>query len=542
MLAEHPPFWFVLDLNKSFCLPALDPEVIRANVRKSRTDENSSGHLCMLNSVARGLGFRDWAHFLKMAPDICAFQHKHGLTTPSDLITCERNPYAFKLERRQVADRIFFGPRETTRLFTGAQLGEEDFLFRFRGRPVLDQGVPEQVLDNALASGQSEQLEFVVSKYRIYLMGSYDLLGDNLISPTGKNGWLHKRYFPQDMSASDVKTDMRATDKLFQCFRTLRDREPRGWVEVLRYNDHIAFLKGNDGAYDLVVRNLRNSKPPAPLSELPLPSDYMPSFLLAQCRFPTWFYYQRELWEEKERHASEKDYYRNGGKAGIDYPGSDVILETYLRKNGVFTAQQKSCDKCLPGFVPVTLGDGTKWFVAENYVTVGELRQFLDGTKWPTFRRGQHLDKGNEEPLDRPAAMTWLDAMAFCSAFEEEHDCPVRLLAKEQCRQLLPDRPASQNTDNDWCLVWTPRYVPMAERLNGAAPAEKVQFRDDLTWATSRQGMRFLVAPDFFEWTQDKWVVTPYYPSPNNIHDMDIELWGLHAGHKTAVRLCYPAA
>ena len=62
-----------------------------------------------------------------------------------------------------------------------------------------------------------------------------------------------------------------------------------------------------------------------------------PSSLQSEGDFRIWSYYRRDAWEEKEQHEAEKLYYATGGKGGLlSYPGLDVVMQRYLRHQGVY--------------------------------------------------------------------------------------------------------------------------------------------------------------------------------------------------------------
>ena len=108
-------------------------------------------------------------------------------------------------------------------------------------------------------------------------------------------------------------------------FRWLILRDPSGWVEILQYNDRLAFLRGPDGAYDLLWRELRESGPPAP------DDDQEP-----EAEFLAWHYHRQGVWEQLERHEAEQHNYARGGGGGELYPGLDAVHRRYLTDRGIY--------------------------------------------------------------------------------------------------------------------------------------------------------------------------------------------------------------
>ena len=172
-------------------------------------------------------------------------------------------------------------------------------------------------------------------------------------------------------------------------------------------------LKGSNSFYDVLWRNLREDPPPdkADAGSPPMlqPLD-MPSALLADADFTSWYYYMQSLWDEKLRHESEGHYYANGGRTGAAYPGSDAVLHKYLRDRGIFPDRpfQAWRTDAPDGFTPVERADGRKLLVS-NLVTIRQMKAMFIESGYGARRSGDLWEPGNsDDPEHLPAAATWL--------------------------------------------------------------------------------------------------------------------------------------
>lgn len=548
MLNDAPSFvTHVLLTNGSvLTMSALDLEEIK-RAAKGLDPQPKEKHLTRLNRIAQSLGFDGWTDLGREWPRIEEFMKEHRLTQFTDLVSSALFGGAFRLTRRQVADRLFHGKTLFDRLFTGAQSEKSSFFFDFELPPVFGPEKPtgeppepdRQIVEEALARGDSNFLRRVVRQYSPYLPCCFNLLGDNLVEPTDLNRWLLQMYRPGFQAPAKWHQEDEWIVLVFRCFRWLMDHVERGWVKVRPYNENLVFLQGVDGAYDVIVRGTRNEAP-SKRAVIPLPRDYWPTALRRQEGFVRW-YFNQDRWEDKDRHEAEGRHYELGGKSGIDYPGSDKILETLLRARGVYADKVEPSRNRLPGFVPVRMKSGELLYVASDCVSIGDFREFLHHSNWHRLRTGDDLGFFQEARLDLPAPASWLDAMAYCSWFEGLHQSPVRLLTRAEhieitgslIRSVLPG-------DNTLSLKWDPKYVRINDRLRGEDPPRSVRYRDELRWVESPEGLRFLVARDWREWLQDYWL-RGVHPVHTDM-DMDLELIGWHIGNQAGFRLCYLGA
>jgi hypothetical protein len=170
------------------------------------------------------------------------------------------------------------------------------------------------------------------------------------------------------------------------------------------------------------------------------------------------------------------------------------------------------------GFFQTTI-EGTLLFVS-NLVTVGQFREFMDRNReYAVYRRNQpSLDCWETVNLEvesfLPAAVTWYDANAYAAWVSKHKKLPVRLLTEEEylaiARPVIPD---AGITSEKFYRGHYPRlcrfFLPDGTSLEGPASAAKnvgnhaLLFGYDpeaIQWAKAKDGLSFLVSPDFGEW------------------------------------------
>ncbi|MBC7953165.1 MAG: hypothetical protein H7Z12_15265 [Rhodospirillaceae bacterium] len=138
-------------------------------------------------------------------------------------------------------------------------------------------------------------------------------------------------------------------DRLEQAGRILRtviSSCKSGWVDVVRCNAKLCFLRDADGGYDFVFRQMRTT---------PFLSEGRPDFEDGEERFARWLYFRYSGWLERDQHVAETAFYESGGNVA-GYNG-DAILRGRLERSGVYVPKPRiAAPAPEKGFVTAKLG------------------------------------------------------------------------------------------------------------------------------------------------------------------------------------------
>lgn len=487
-----------------------DPDLatLKKGVRSViKNPDHEVSHSSVLNAVAKALGFRGgFAGMREQMRPLHEFMRRHELITAADLINCQSNDFAFHLRRRAVADRIF--ERRPKRIFTGydydwAALSDYDTA----PRSLIGAPVPKT------------NIEPYLYRNRFDLLGFWNLIGDGLTEPSDRVNLVECTYAVKGHANAAEKQRRR---DVFLAFRKVLDRSQHGWVDVVPFNDNLVFLRGRRGTYDVVFKELRDVAPPE-RREPRLHPDFCPAFLQGKHAVATkmWF---RHGWEERDRHYAEVYFYERGGHPEV-YPGQDAVLETYLRRS-----EQGSPPRMIekPGLLStlreVAIGD--RRLAVSELITIGEYRFFLGKTDYSDRRRGDEWHRGNDDPDHHPAAVTWLDAAAYCAWLERVTGQPVRLLSPEEYNAVLGQPDEGRDDVRRSCISWA---QPWSGVIGQPAPA---RFLDAVPSEVTPSGLHRIAAWDFLEWRDNETAASPYGWWP-----IGAESWGAYKKCKIGFRI-----
>ena len=270
------------------------------------------------HGLAQALGSKSFDVWRNTEQGLIEFLNSRGMTRPADLIRWPRM-FSYSLTARELSDRLFnSGLPLPDRIFTG--VGSKFFAARGRGRndihalsqdPVYgEEAKLNWCIDRADQTVLSLDREFdwdTDAPDHVDLTGidlllhafhldavaaAFNLLGDNLVEPMQR---------PPEFRSYNADEDEPSFDRrVFNIFRQEIDRSELGWVEVIPFpgNDNLVFLKGNDGAFDWVIRNQRDEaftgNPYHPiLKNHELPTAMKASELNAHLYFKTGEWYER---------------------------------------------------------------------------------------------------------------------------------------------------------------------------------------------------------------------------------------------------------
>lgn len=541
----------------------LAPEDIKASSRGAILASGSQlGHRRRLTAIVDRLGFRgDFGTYaLEHWPAVQAFLRAYGCGGWRDLFAARRVGGAyfgavFRPQRRQLADRIFLGESPTpSRVFLGVD-SDWDVEVADRG-DLFDQW---GFVDDKLVAGPLTDI-------------------------------VDKVYHATPRAPGDAEAHKARVLAAVRRFRAACPEDGPGWVDILRIpgNDRLAFLRAQDGTWDLVWRDMRPTPPPA-LAEVPghyaLQLRDLPAFLAGEQDLARRLYFRRDAWDEHEAHLAEQRFYDVGHTVlQRQLATDDQVRQVWLGSTGRWPVRRvvTAAERPPAGFQAVTIGSRTLWI--SELITAGEYRQMIAETGYPERRAALSEDwlRANDPAVvadAMPVGATWHDAQAFCAWKERSIGRELRLPTLAELRALRPfhgphyerlsedefpwehrpPRPlGGLADDSDEPRLPVPSAVDWSEpRFDEAEPASvrperpdsnsayqgpsrkrwitdfppRAVWRDD-AWAL-HSGLRFIDAWDAYEWVQERGLISGrFWEGP-----IGVDSWGAYKNAKVGFRV-----
>lgn len=528
--------WLLLRDGHSVPITSLDPDELKdAADEVAVRDGYALGWQTRLNAIVKCFGFRgDFGNYsTDHWPVLQTLLEEHGLHTRVDLLKVPANDAFFIAPgRRNLADRLFFGPGpRPRRVFTGFGYDWGRWESLRDDRSIARVDPDEHEARPFRPSSDEDALRWLYAR-RGYLPRT-SVRGDQLFSPSSGRPFDFGTYWLATVPDEERERDQRRDEELHSVFRWLIERDSRGWVEIIETaGEGLLVLKGPDGQYDLLWRNLREGPPPKSsrgAQSLELAPVDRPSRLQTREAFAAWCYYRQDVWEDDERHRAEVHHYASGGQAGIAYPGADAVYERYLRDTQVY-GEMPPYPKAKAGpsgFKRVEV-PGRAVLVSE-LVTIEDMKSMWAESGYPDRRVGDRWEPGNmQDHPDLPATATWWDTQAYCAWMERNLGVGVRLPFAEEYRHWCPKTPRVESDESGRvrCVEWLEEWKGVF-----GEPAA-CRFTGELPWRESPVGLVLLDGDDFFEWTQDEATLNGWYDG-----GFGRESWGAYKRSKVGFRL-----
>ncbi|WP_096701363.1 SUMF1/EgtB/PvdO family nonheme iron enzyme [Magnetospirillum sp. 15-1] len=434
----------------------IDPKSLKRAAKLARTiyldDERKLPHNLALNHIAHRLGFKGGfgGYVAEWKGKLPTFMRGHGLAFRKDVLPTNLPDQRVRLGHRQIADRLFAsGLPMPKRIFTGldvfvllrAAAATDGLKVGYRGmyganlRDIpFDEIKPAEIRENVPPDNY-----FIRSETDLMCAGDThtldNLIGDQLCD-LGEDG----RIVAQLYNLGDG--DAERIESAGRLFRRVLELCPQGWVEVIPYNDRLAFLKGPDGGYDFVFEGVRDAEfkrnPYAPYLR---DKDFSKTEEASE--LDVRLYFSHDGWLEADWHAAEESFYAHGG-THLNYPGRDEILKAHLTRQGRYSHTPRK-SPFRPGYTVATVLGKDLCF--SPLVPVRRFHRFLrDNPDYLAHR----LSLSDLEPLDLagdpddPAAVTWYDAKAYARWIKRTQKLPVRLPTEDEwlalAGGLVPDK------------------------------------------------------------------------------------------------------
>ncbi|MDQ8206858.1 SUMF1/EgtB/PvdO family nonheme iron enzyme [Coraliomargarita sp. SDUM461003] len=448
-------------------LSDLSPEAIKSAARTARKKYNDREELkqsTALNFISKKLGATGgFAGYSKLyQSEIKPFMDQYGLKHREDLIKprCEWCP-SVNISPAQIADQLFLGHgKQVTRLFTGYDVdwaGIDAAFYKKQQRssfmnisnPIHRFDLVEQC--NSLIREHPFEEDWypehpaneVIQMIRVHLISD-------------SRSTLAGTYFPENEFTSErvlalycdntyaLELHREDRDRLLrnlEVFRKWMAAVPMGWVDVLRFNDNLIFLRGADGAYDFLIRKAKDRPFVHQVGEN-LKQKHTPKSNDAY-HYNRWLYFEYDGWKEMDAHKAEELHYAKGGTAK-DYPQD--ALKQYLIDQGVYTSPEKTASPSdayqqpTEDFHRLTLG-GRGVYVSD-LISIDQFSEFMKDPQCD-YRLEREEVKNvecwkspNQNSSDLPASVTWCDANAYAAWVSQKCGLPVRLLKESEYYEM----------------------------------------------------------------------------------------------------------
>ena len=315
--------WLLLRDGHAVPLLGLEPDELKLSSHHTvLMPESELRHRRRLNAIVDSLGFPgDFGDYKNSGwPRFAEFLAANGCTDRRDLFADVGRFVFFGLSRlfgpnrRQLADRIQFGPRPS-RVFLGAGLDLEAWADRAdatRQRAFLPW------IDLAFTPKGRDEAEKWLLERRGEFDGQWGFMDDKLVADPALP-LVDKSYYDDAKRMAELRVeDEQRLQTAIRVFRSVFDDQTAGWVDLLRFNDKLTVLRAHDGAWDLVWNDLRESAPPrklAPTTSYVLRVTDRPNVILGEQDLARRLYFRRNVWEEREAHLAEQHFYDRGGPA-----------------------------------------------------------------------------------------------------------------------------------------------------------------------------------------------------------------------------------
>lgn len=525
------PLYLPVEPGLSLAVGFLDVDAVKvgkdlavAHARSLGNNQITSSYI--LHKVANTLGFQGGWGALKASLDgpLVDFRSSNGLLRPVDVLAV---PFdcPFRLSYRQIADRLFASGRPAPcRIFTGHGT---DWLALLRRAAEIDGlrivdistrflGPDAAAVDPATLSERVPPNRYAIANADGFLTyidvtGYFcNLIGDQLCGfsdPGTARGPVATIYFYGDENTyAPEKARLAAAGRILE---TVLGAGGEGWLEVIPFNDHLAFLRAPSGDYAFVFRSARDEPSPAATSGV----------TTREQAFKDWLYHRHDGWLEADRHAAENAFYRDGGTPA-SYPGENAVLREFLESSGRYKEPRKAAFRNEKARLFRVAAVGAVELAFSPLVTTGEFKEFLLENPDYLEARNTNPEADPWEPVNLdddacPAAVTQPDAAAYARRMRQKLGLPVRLPEEHELLALAGELVPATVSWTDLAGARKDRlcvfHEPGGRAIDGHPPYMspenfdrlELRYRDgDLPMITARSGLEVLQSFYFGEWLE----------------------------------------
>ena len=513
----------------------ITPDAVKISAKKTLMDREKISLTTRQSIIVKRLGFEGGFAGYKKAfeTSLLPFMEQEGMHTRANLVRPRFRLPIISLSAKEIADKIFSSNSSMPcKIFTGYDVNWDKFnqeyfsylnpwikhtnwKFNFQdvcdalsGKGPLGHMTPEVILTSAL-----EAKRHLIGGHWNNLLGNHLLIFDKRSNESEIA--IPTIYF--DSTCDKVRKE-RSTEECLDALRVFSSwshSQQHGWVEVIPFNNHLIFLKGQNGEYDFLFRGLQ---------DYPFNHNIYGSHLknsdvcksIDTYHFNRWFYFEYSGWEKQDRHNAENQHYLQNGTPA-NYPGETECLRRYFLENGQYSRPKKNTSN-ESGFFPIETDEGK--LGVSNLITVDEFRAFMhDNQHYAEYSRtdpgNEHVDlwEPNNSPIDGslPASVTWYDAIAYATWISKTRRLPVRLLTEDEYFFIAsPRKPLEIDEHTIFNFYDVPRIARYYENEDELIDISfhsinrpNVVLRyipETLNWITADSGLRFLISSYFGEW------------------------------------------
>jgi hypothetical protein len=544
-----------------------------------------------LNWIARTLGVKGgFSGYSKCYQDeILPFMAEHNLLNRSDLFTFRQKGYCMPVKRispQKLSERLFFNETKIpSKIFTGYNFpfdntfSDGHYLVNVYGPEAIDdlKKVGIERITSQCKSAIEKDLEIVqqhrnvtlgslpndyknrsvidviIGKYLMDLGLGFNLLGDLLIEPNNYGVEL-QLYSTKD---HDCEVESYIATKACELFGERIREFSEGWLEVIPFNENLIFLKGQNGEYDFVFKNMRDKPFVFNFHDGALKLKDLPT-CINDYDFSRWYYFNYQGQRELDEHHAEQLHYQSGGR-GMDYPDYS-LLKAFYTENETYSCERHKATTATPRDDEFKTVANMELKVTD-LVTIAEFDEFIianpeyyryreQSFSWELEEREKTgIDRNNlDEDKSLPVACTWYDAMAYLNWKEKITGVPLRLFTKDEfetVRQkgtLLSDNQLIPNALG--INLRRSRKVDMDVIDKGVGgPNIFVRFPKKIQWDIMEDGTKFIPLNFFAEWVMEKTCVRSgdlsSFNGDNCFRGMSLVTTGAYKKTKIGFRLCY---
>jgi len=566
-------------------------EIVAKSKQHKSSDRSPLKQSSALNWIANSLGIKGgFANYQQWYDnELTPFLKKNGLINRKDLFSFRRKAYCVPLKtltRQKLSERLFFGGKHSVhKVFTGynfpfdTTFDDGHFLVNCtynvqsiqklgikRRGPALPSLIEEDIkiiknmgsrilTDLPRGFGNRKVKDVVIGKYLMDLDLCFNLIGDSLVEPN---------VFGRELQCYSIANSNDAEEDYFlnevsQLFETRIREFSEGWIEIIPFNEKLIFLKGDNGEFDFIYKNMRDESFVFNFHDGALKLTDLPTSV-PDYKFAQWYYFEYQGQRDLDSHHAEQLHYESGGTTK-DYPVDfNHLLAAFYEENELYDS--KVIGKNVPfnkldGFNPV---EGTNLLVSD-LISISDFRNFLElSTNYQDYRKetfeGEHelkkrsgVDINNlDSDTSLPVACTYYDALAYACWKSKQTKAPIRLLTQEEYIRIR-----KQGNLLDWPFesekhrslgIKKPMPVEMdVENPHNLPMFNMVKFPKNIPWVEINGGTRFILLSYFAEWALEGTCVrsgncTSFY-GDDIYRDTSRATTGAYKNTKIGFRLCY---
>ncbi len=527
----------------------ISPNELKISAKKIRKDREKISHTSILNFIAKSFGIKGgFSEYSKVyETEILPFLLKNKLKKHVDLCSPRKLGMGYfpKISKQKISERIFYsGLSLPKKIFTGYDFDYENTIsdgYWYFNNHIFNEGAFSKLIqpghslesiieaNTSLAAithnleiakihgdeilkgnfGYSDRslADFVLGGYGQDIKNGFNLIGDDLVQPRDSSSVIQQ--YSNDMESENFKESLEANRLVMEAFRQRIDGQDKGWVEIIPFNDNLAFLKGSGGEFDFIFLGQKDYEFQHKFMQDQLKIADVPYFV-SDYAFKRWHYFDYKGWWEQDEHESECHFYRTGGTSR-SYPGSIEILISYHKRFNGFESRDKINDKCISGFTKIKAADNK--VCISPLVSISDFNEFLsENESYLRERVGDKLSAVNaDNNKGLAAACTWFDALAYCSWYTNKYSIPVRLLTSDEYMDIRKDSTGftlEESIQKD--LIYTDPATKKVYEKHPPYMAESefqslnLTYRKDIPTINFENGLEFLNSNDFSEWMSDK--------------------------------------